>query len=105
MWFDVVRHEGRLVAGGIHVAGPQRVVYWMTAYATTARNLRPNDLLIATAIERACRAGLRCYDLGPCPEDAEGLRAFKRKWGARDVPYVVYERARLPWRLARRLRR
>ncbi|MFH0965575.1 MAG: GNAT family N-acetyltransferase [Planctomycetota bacterium] len=101
LWFDVARYRGRVVAGSIHVLGPTQIVYWMTACDPAFRRLRPNDLLIASALERACRAGKRSYDLGPSPPGAEGLRAFKRKWGAREVPYSVYEKSRLPWRIAR----
>ena len=103
LWFDVARCEGQVIAGGLHVVGPCGVAYWMTACNPDFLRLRPNDLLICTAIERACRAGKRWYDLGPCPPEAEGLRAFKRKWGARDVPYTVYEKFRFPWRIARRV--
>lgn len=46
---------------------------------------RPNNLLFAEAIRWACEEGWRTLDFGRTDLDNEGLRSFKRSWGAEEV--------------------
>lgn len=52
--------------------------------ASDARELgkRPNNLLFSEAIRWGCEAGFQTLDFGRTDSDNEGLRAFKRSWGA-----------------------
>jgi len=55
--------------------------------ASDARELgkRPNHLLFAETIGWACEQGYETLDFGRTEVDNEGLRAFKRSWGAEEV--------------------
>jgi CelD/BcsL family acetyltransferase involved in cellulose biosynthesis len=46
---------------------------------------RPNNLLFAETIRWACEQGFHTLDFGRTDVDNEGLRAFKRSWGAEEV--------------------
>ena len=59
--------------------------------------LRPNNLVMWTAIDWACRRGYRQLDFGRSELDNEGLRDFKRRWGAMELPLrYSYVAARPP---------
>jgi CelD/BcsL family acetyltransferase involved in cellulose biosynthesis len=49
-------------------------------------NLRPNNLLFWTAIEMGCTNGYRAFDMGRSDIKNEGLRRYKRGWGAEEIP-------------------
>jgi CelD/BcsL family acetyltransferase involved in cellulose biosynthesis len=55
--------------------------------ASDARKLakRPNNLLFAETIRWACEAGYETLDFGRTDVGNDGLRAFKRAWGAEEV--------------------
>jgi CelD/BcsL family acetyltransferase involved in cellulose biosynthesis len=55
--------------------------------ASDARKLgkRPNNLLFSEVIRWACETGFHTLDFGRTDIDNEGLRAFKRSWGASEV--------------------
>lgn len=46
---------------------------------------RPNNLLFAEVIRWACESGFKTLDFGRTDSDNEGLRSFKRSWGAEEV--------------------
>jgi predicted N-acyltransferase len=54
--------------------------------------LRPNHLLLHSAIERACMESYRVLDFGKTSPENKGLLDFKRRWGAEmfDAPYFYY---------------
>ncbi|MGH3476758.1 MAG: GNAT family N-acetyltransferase [Pseudonocardiaceae bacterium] len=56
--------------------------------------VRANDLLQQFAIEYACKAGCRYYNMGWTPTDS--LAAFKRSFGALPCQFPVYTLDRLP---------
>jgi CelD/BcsL family acetyltransferase involved in cellulose biosynthesis len=45
---------------------------------------RPNNLLFAEVIRWACETGFQTLDFGRTDLDNEGLRSFKRSWGAQE---------------------
>jgi CelD/BcsL family acetyltransferase involved in cellulose biosynthesis len=53
-----------------------------------AWSLRANDLITWHLIQTACEQGSRCLDFGRTDVDNEGLRVFKRSWGAVEEPLV-----------------
>jgi CelD/BcsL family acetyltransferase involved in cellulose biosynthesis len=55
--------------------------------ASDARRLgkRPNNLLFSDAIRWACEAGFHTLDFGRTDLDNDGLRSFKRSWGASEL--------------------
>ena len=48
--------------------------------------MRPNNLLLWTAIRWGCENGYVLFDMGRTDLDDTGLRAFKSGWGAREMP-------------------
>jgi CelD/BcsL family acetyltransferase involved in cellulose biosynthesis len=49
---------------------------------------RPNNLVYWTAMEWGCRHGYREFDFGRTERNNQGLRDFKRGWGAREESLV-----------------
>jgi hypothetical protein len=49
-------------------------------------NLRPNNLLLWTAITWGCERGLTCFDFGRTETANGNLRAYKNGWGAVEEP-------------------
>ena len=84
----MVREGGTPVAGAVFLTGNGRVVYKYSASDFSRRNLKPNDLLIWSAIEHACNTGFTTFDFGRTDLHAEGLRTFKSSWGATESPLV-----------------
>ena len=54
--------------------------------------VRPNHLLLWTAVEMACSEGYHYFDFGKTTPENKGLLDFKRRWGAKmdDLPYFYY---------------
>jgi len=50
--------------------------------------LRANNLITWHLIKTACEQGSRWFDFGRTDAGNEGLRAFKRSWGAAEEPLV-----------------
>ena len=88
-WVVTVESAGRPVAAALFLASPGTVVYKYGASDADAWNLRPNHLLFWSAIRAASEAGHRQFDFGRSDHGADGLRAFKRSWGA-DEERLVY---------------
>jgi len=84
----IVRQGAVPVASAVFLTGGSRVVYKYSASDLDYRGHKPNDLLIWTAIEDACRAGFTSFDFGRSELSAVGLRAFKSSWGAEESPLV-----------------
>ena len=53
-----------------------------------AWSLRANNLITWYLIKTACELGSRCLDFGRTDAGSEGLRVFKRSWGAVEEPLV-----------------
>jgi len=75
-------HEGRTISAAVFLAHGDTAVYKYGASDERHLNLRPNNLLFADAIRRACADGHATLDFGRTDSDNEGLAAFKRSWGA-----------------------
>jgi Acetyltransferase (GNAT) domain len=73
-------------AAGITVwKGPRSWIYGFGASDPAHLDLRPNHLLIWTAIQDAVAAGCR-FDLGRVAPEQGGLLEFKRRWGGQAIP-------------------
>lgn len=49
-------------------------------------NLRPNNLLFWEGIHWGCENGYELFDMGRAEAADEGLRRYKRGWGAEEIP-------------------
>lgn len=85
-WIVTVESAGRPVAAAMFMAANRTVVYKFGASEAGAWQMRPNHLVLWQAIRAACDAGQMVFDFGRSDPDADGLRAFKRSWGAEEEP-------------------
>jgi CelD/BcsL family acetyltransferase involved in cellulose biosynthesis len=77
---------GRPISGAIFLAWNGHVIYKYSASDAAYQKLRPNKLVVWTAMEWACRHGYRQFDYGKTDVHDEGLRDFKRSWGSLELP-------------------
>jgi len=85
--FAVVKKHGRVVAGGVFhdVGDTVELVY--SAMDSAYRSECPTHALYWRALRDAARRG-QGFDFGVA--GSEGLRAFKRRWGAEPAPIYLY---------------
>jgi lipid II:glycine glycyltransferase (peptidoglycan interpeptide bridge formation enzyme) len=85
--FVVLVHLDRQpVAGALYLAWNRNLIYKFGASDPRFWDLRPNNLAMWTAIEWACEHGYRTLDFGRTDLDNQGLRDFKSRWGAMELP-------------------
>jgi CelD/BcsL family acetyltransferase involved in cellulose biosynthesis len=82
----LARHQGRDVAGAVFLAAGSTLTYKYGASRRDALAVRPNNLLFMEAIRWGCEHGMRTLDFGRTDLDNDGLMAFKRSWGADELP-------------------
>jgi CelD/BcsL family acetyltransferase involved in cellulose biosynthesis len=80
--------DGVDVAGIVLLHAGRTVVYKYGASDVAAWRARPNNVLFAEAIRWSAEAGYVRFDFGRSDFADEGLRAFKRGWGAAELPLV-----------------
>jgi CelD/BcsL family acetyltransferase involved in cellulose biosynthesis len=80
----LAEHEGRTISAAVFLTHGSTVVYKYGASDERFLGLRPNNLLFADAIRRACAEGYRTLDFGRTDTENTGLAAFKRSWGAEE---------------------
>ena len=85
----LARAGGRVVAGAVFLHSRRRMTYKFGASDTRAWDLRPNNLVMAEAIRLACEGGRSEFDFGRTDLEDEGLRRFKRGFGAEERPLVT----------------
>jgi CelD/BcsL family acetyltransferase involved in cellulose biosynthesis len=89
-WIVTAELDGRAVAAALFLAANETVVYKFGASESDSWNLRPNHLIFWHVIRDACARGYRRLDFGRTDADTEGLRAFKRSWGAEEEELVYH---------------
>lgn len=82
----IARHKGQDAAAAVFLATGVSLTYKYGASDHRLLGARPNNLLFMDAIEWGCTNGLRTLDFGRTDPANEGLRAFKRAWGADESP-------------------
>ena len=82
-------HAGVPLAGAVFLTAGRTVVYKYGASDERSWRLRPNHAVFSAAIARSCAEGRAAFDFGRTDLGDEGLRAFKRGWGA-DERELVY---------------
>jgi CelD/BcsL family acetyltransferase involved in cellulose biosynthesis len=78
----LVLDDGRPIAAAVFLTYNGTVTYKYGASDVRALGKRPNNLLFSEAIRWACESGFQTLDFGRTDVENEGLRAFKRSWGA-----------------------
>ena len=92
----IVLHRGQPIAAAVYLAAGETVVYKYGASDERRWELRPNNLLMAEGIQRACEQGATVFDFGRSDLEDAGLRAFKASWSAREEPLVYTSTGRQP---------
>jgi CelD/BcsL family acetyltransferase involved in cellulose biosynthesis len=81
---DVGQREA--VAGALFLASGGSTIYKFGASDVGSWPVRPNHLILWTAIQEACARGDRRFDFGRTDLGNRGLRDFKSSWGADERP-------------------
>jgi CelD/BcsL family acetyltransferase involved in cellulose biosynthesis len=82
----IAEASGRPVAAQVCLAWNGTMIGKFSASDDKAWSLRPNDLLIWYSIKTAFERDCRVLDMGRTDAGNDGLRAFKRSWGAVEEP-------------------
>jgi CelD/BcsL family acetyltransferase involved in cellulose biosynthesis len=82
----LIGDDGRPIAAAVFLQLRDHLIYKYGASDRSALARRPNNLLFAEVIRWACESGLRELDFGRTDLDQEGLKQFKRGWGAEELP-------------------
>jgi CelD/BcsL family acetyltransferase involved in cellulose biosynthesis len=80
--------DGQPAGAGLFVLGSQSTALKYSASDPTLWHLKPNHLVLWTAIERACELGCSVFDFGRSELEHTTLRRFKSSWGAVETPLV-----------------
>jgi CelD/BcsL family acetyltransferase involved in cellulose biosynthesis len=78
--------DDRPIAAAMFLAWNGQLIYKYGASDARYWALRPNNLVMWTAIEEACARGYRLLDFGKTELNNQGLREFKRRWDALETP-------------------
>jgi CelD/BcsL family acetyltransferase involved in cellulose biosynthesis len=84
----IAEAAGQPVAAGVVLAWNGTMIGKFIASDEAAWSLRPNNLIIWHAVQAACERDCRWFDFGRTDADNEGLRAYKRSWGAVEEPLI-----------------
>lgn len=92
--FIVVAKAGtQPVAAAVFLHSGREAIFKFGASDARALSLRPNNLVMWSAIEHLAAAGFHKLRFGRTDLTDDGLRRFKRSWGALEQPirYFRYE--------------
>lgn len=81
--------DGEPIAGGVFFTFNKTVFYKYSASDIHYKKLHPNHAFIWRAMQRAIAEGYTTFDFGRSEKENDGLRRFKRGWGA-DEQELVY---------------
>lgn len=80
--------NGNIVASGLYLAHNEMLVAKFAASDPTRRDTGGGYLIDWEVMTAGCELGYRILDLGRSDPDADGLRLYKRGWGAVETPLV-----------------
>jgi len=92
----LVLDDGEPIAAAVFLTFKGTVTYKYGASDSRSLSKRPNNLLFAEAIRWACESGYETLDFGRTDLGNDGLRAFKRAWGAEEVELAYTYLAQRP---------
>lgn len=89
----LARYNNQPVAGAVYFNFGRTALYKFGASNERFLHLRPNNLVMARAIEHYAQLGFETLDLGRTSMTNDGLRQFKRHWNAQEhvIEYVRYD--------------
>lgn len=80
--------QDECIAGAVFLHWQRTLTYKYGASNILGRDLRANNLLMWTGIQWGCENGFIELDMGRSSATNSGLRTYKNRWGAREVPLV-----------------
>lgn len=95
---------GQGACSHIYVVEDRVLQGWRIDFDKAFSFLKPNQFIRFHTCREMARVGVHRLNLGGSPEQAPGLRYFKRRWGGTPVPYRGYRVESVWGRLARRVR-
>jgi len=81
----VAEAHGHPVAAAVFLSAGRDVTYKFSASDSRSWSLRPNNVVLWTAIKHGCERGFEMFDFGRTELGNEGLRAFKSGWGGEEL--------------------
>lgn len=78
--------DGDCLAGAVCLHWGRVLTCKYSASRPDSLSVRPNNLVFWAAIQWGCQHGFTCFDMGRTELDNEGLRRYKRGWGAVETP-------------------
>jgi hypothetical protein len=78
--------DNACISAGLFMHWQKTLTYKYSATDENALDLRPNHLVTWTAIQWGCENGFTTFDFGRADIADEGLRSYKRRWGAAEIP-------------------
>ena len=84
----LAEHQGTSAGGAVFLTGSPTLVYKYSASLPRLWGLRPNNLLLWTAMQRGIAHGCTHLHFGRSDTENQGLRAFKSGWGAEEGTLV-----------------
>lgn len=82
----LARAERRTIAAAVFLCFNGTLTYKYGASDRDELKRHPNNAIFMEAIRWGCEQEMRTLDLGRTDLDNDGLAAFKRSWGARELP-------------------
>jgi hypothetical protein len=77
--------EDTCISAGVFLHWQKALTYKYSATDEAFMNLRPNHLVTWTAMKWGCENGFTVFDFGRADLENEGLRSYKRRWGAEET--------------------
>jgi CelD/BcsL family acetyltransferase involved in cellulose biosynthesis len=92
----LAKHGGRPIAGAVFFRFARTAIYKFSASDERFQDLRGPNLVIWQGLRRLIATGVMELDFGKTSQVNEGLRRFKRQWGAEErvIRYARYDFAR-----------
>lgn len=86
-------HKGETIAGAVFFHFSGSVIFKFSASNRRYQSLRPNNLVIWSAIRWYTKEGFKDLSFGRTDPHADGLRRFKLSWGTREeiIRYYHYD--------------
>lgn len=85
-----VKHQGKAVASGLYFVNGKTGLYKNGASDYRAQGIRPNNLMMWTAIKELINRQCDTLHFGRTGMDNDGLRRFKTGWGAAEGRIYYY---------------
>ena len=82
--------QGEIVAGAFFLHFGNKAIYKYAAWKREYQHLRANNLVIWKAIQWYCENGYKSLSFGRTDMGNEGLRRFKKGWGAEEIMIKYY---------------